>query len=79
LPKPGLVRGEDGAAIETEIWRLPLRHFGSFVGLVPPPLVIGTVELGSGSTVKGFLCEPWALAEATDITDLGSWRAYLVS
>ena len=79
LPKPGLVRGEDGAAIETEIWRLPLRHFGSFVGLVPPPLVIGTVELESGSTVKGFLCEPWALAEATDITDLGSWRAYLVS
>ena len=77
LPKPGLLRSDDGAAIETEVWRLPLRHFGSFVGLVPPPLVIGTVELDDGSTVKGFLCEPWALADATDITDLGSWRKYV--
>ncbi len=77
LPKPGLVRANDGAAIETEIWRMPLRHFGSFVGLVPPPLVIGTVELDDGTTVKGFLCEPWALEEATDITELGGWRAYI--
>lgn len=79
-PKPGLVRvDEGGAAIELEVWELPLRVFGSFVAEIPPPLGIGSVQLEDGRTVKGFICEPAALAGARDITSFGGWRAYLAS
>jgi allophanate hydrolase len=40
-------------------------------------MVIGSVNLLDGSTVKGFLCEPAALEGAADITHLGGWRSYL--
>lgn len=75
-PKPGLVKTEDGAAIEVELWDIPLARFGEFVAEVPPPLGIGTLLLADGRWVKGFICEPWALAGATDITAFGGWRAY---
>lgn len=79
-PKPGLVRVNDaGAAIAVEVWELELRHFGRFVAAVPPPLCIGNVTLANGETVKGFLCEPAALAAARDITSHGGWRRYLAS
>jgi allophanate hydrolase len=79
-PKPGLMRlggGEIGAPIEVETYALSPEAFGRFVAAVPAPMVIGTVQLGDGTWVKGFLCEPCALTNATDITVLGGWRAYL--
>ena len=79
-PKPGLVRAADGgAAIEVEVWSLPPDGFGSFVAEVPPPLAIGTIELADGTWVSGFVCEPWALDGAPDITHFGGWRAYLAT
>ncbi|ENH6339647.1 allophanate hydrolase [Burkholderia vietnamiensis] len=76
--KPGLERtGDGGAAIEVEIWELPMTAYGSFVAEIPAPLGIGTLELEDGSTVQGFLCEHAALANATDISELGGWRAWL--
>jgi len=77
-PKPGLARvAGHGAAIAVEVWELPLRRFGELVAQVPSPLGIGSLELADGSWVKGFICEPWALAGAQDITTYGGWRAYL--
>jgi allophanate hydrolase len=78
-PKPGLVRVEEavGHGIEVEVWSLEGGAFGDFVNEVPPPLAIGTVELASGKKVKGFVCEPRALADAKDITAYGGWRPYL--
>ncbi len=76
-PKPGLVRTGDGAPIAVELWAVPVEHFGSFVALIPSPLGIGTLELIDGRSVKGFICESWAVAEAEDITALGGWRAYM--
>jgi len=80
-PKPALVHvGEgEGAAIALEVYELGLAEFGSFVAEVPPPLAIGTVTLADGSSVKGFVAEPRALAGAEDITHLGGWRAYIAS
>jgi allophanate hydrolase len=77
--KPGLVREEgfEGPGIEVEVWAVPEREFGSFVALVPPPLSIGTATLDNGSSVKCFLCEPYAIAGAKEITELGGWRAHL--
>lgn len=76
--KPGLVFDGRGAGnIEVEIWEMDEAGFGSFVALIPPPLGIGTLTLADGSRVRGFLCEPHALAGATDITSYGGWRAWL--
>ena len=78
-PKPGLVRspGFEGLGIEVEVWAVPTQHFGSFVAAIAPPLGIGSVELADGSTVSGFVCEPFAIGSATEITQFGGWRAYL--
>jgi allophanate hydrolase len=80
-PKPGLLRVApgQGTGIEIEVWEMGVTEFGSFVALVPPPLVIGTVSLEDGVQVKGFLVEPYALEGARDITSFGGWRAYLAS
>jgi allophanate hydrolase len=80
-PKPGLLRVDEGqgASIDLEIWEMPIDHYGSFVALIPAPLGIGTLQLDDGSAVQGFLCEPQALLEATDITHFGGWRAYMAS
>ena len=79
-PKPGLeFVNADGAAIEVEVWELGLEQFGAFVAAVPPPLAIGTLFLESGETVKGFVCEPFALKNARDISHFGGWKNYLAS
>lgn len=76
--RPGMVRvAEGGAAVEMEIWELPVRHFGSFVAGIPAPLGIGKVALEDGSLVCGFVCESGGLAGAEDITHYGGWRAWL--
>lgn len=76
-PKPALIHSDDGAAIAVEVYELDVAAFGSFVADVPAPLAIGTVTLADGSSVKGFVAEPRALAGAEDITHLGGWRAYI--
>jgi len=77
-PKPGMVRDAGhGSAIEVEVWRLPVREYGSFVAGIPSPLGIGQIELENGEWVQGFVCEGWALQGAEEISQLGGWRAYL--
>ncbi|MGB9097293.1 allophanate hydrolase [Erwinia sp.] len=76
-PKPGLAKGSDGASILVELWDIPLARFGEFVAEIPSPLGIGTLELADGRLVKGFICEPAVLPEATDITEFGGWRNWL--
>lgn len=78
--KPGLVFDGRGAGnIELEIWEMDERSFGSFVALIPAPLGIGTLRLEDGTSVKGFLCEAYAVGDAEDITKWGGWRAWLAS
>lgn len=77
--KPGMVFSEQGAAIELEVWALPISEFGKFMSSVTPPLCIGTLLLEDGSSVKGFLCESKGIVDAVEITKFGGWRAYLSS
>ncbi len=79
--KPGavLVTDGSGAAIELEVWEVPLANLGRFVRQIPPPLGYGTVKLASGEQVQGFICEGYGTATAQDITDYGGWRAYLAA
>ena len=79
-PKPGMIRvppGETGHAIEVEVWSLPASNYGAFVAGVSSPLSIGTISLEDEARCQGFLCEPYAVAGATDISHHGGWRAYL--
>jgi allophanate hydrolase len=78
-PKPGLLRVKNGAgmAIEVETWALSDSAFGRFVAAVPAPLSVGTIELSDGRSVKGFLVEAEAVADARDISSFGSWRAFV--
>ncbi|MFZ3152989.1 allophanate hydrolase [Pseudomonas sp.] len=79
-PKPGLARvAEDGAAIIVELWDIPQARFGEFVAEIPAPLGIGNLQLADGRWVKGFICEPYALNGARDITSFGGWRAFIAS
>ena len=82
--RPGMVRAIPGteasqgcAAIELEVWRIPVANYGRFVAGIPAPLGIGRVQLADGSTVQGFVCEAAGTVGATDITAFGGWRAYL--
>jgi allophanate hydrolase len=76
--RPGLILDEDqGQAIEVEIWSIPADQFGSFVNGIPSPLGIGKVRVADGSVVSGFICEPFGLAGAKEITEYGGWKSYM--
>jgi allophanate hydrolase len=77
--RPGLLRvaAGQGSAIELETWAMSAEAFGYFVANVPAPLSIGTLKLGDGTAVKGFLVEAEAVAGAQDISGFGGWRAYM--
>ncbi len=77
-PKPGLLRAPagGGGAIEVEVWALDDAGLGAFVAAIPAPLGVGRVTLADGSEATGFLCEPYAVEEAREITASGGWRAY---
>ncbi|MFJ4142339.1 allophanate hydrolase [Pseudomonas sp. NPDC089734] len=76
--RPGMLRvAQGGVAIEVEVWELPSRELGSFLTGIPAPLGLGKVQLADGRWESGFICEPYGLEGATDISHLGGWRAYL--
>lgn len=75
--KPGLVRVEKGgASIEVEVFSLSYEALGKFLSLIPSPLGLGKIKLSDETSVIGFICEPYALSDATDITSFGGWRNY---
>jgi allophanate hydrolase len=78
--RPGMVRvAEGGVAIEVEVWELPSSELGSFLTGIPAPLGLGKVQLADGRWESGFICEPYGLQGAEDISHFGGWRAYMQS
>ncbi|MEO8490175.1 allophanate hydrolase [Pseudomonas sp.] len=78
--RPGMLRvSEGGVAIEVEVWELPSRELGSFLTGIPAPLGLGKVQLADGRWETGFICEPYGLNGAVDISHFGGWRGYLHS
>lgn len=76
-PKPGLARQSNGKSIIVELWDVPTARFGEFVAEILTPLGMGNVELEDGRWVKGFICEPYGLGDAENISHFGGWRAYI--
>lgn len=78
VAKPGLRRVASGVEIAVEVYEVPAEKFGQFIGYVPEPLGIGSVELKSGEWVKSFICEEagYLAQGSTDISEYGGWNAY---
>ena len=51
-----------------DIYNIPKSKLGFFMDNVRSPLTIGNIELSDGRTVKGFLCEEYALKGSENIT-----------
>ena len=76
--RPGLQRvHSQGRSIAVEVWELPTMALGTFLSEIPAPLGLGKIELVDGGWETGFICEGYALAEATAITAYDGWRDYL--
>jgi allophanate hydrolase len=79
-PKPGLVKVDSGGnSVHGELWSLPATTLAQLLNALPHPMALGPISLADGRDVAGFLCQPHALDGARDITDFGSWPAYLTS
>ncbi len=79
--RPGLLRVSDGegAAIDLEVWAMPVEAVGRLLGKIPAPLSLGTLLLDDGTSPKGFLVEAEGVRAAVDVSGFGGWRAYLQS
>ncbi|WP_417792386.1 allophanate hydrolase [Stutzerimonas xanthomarina] len=78
--RPGMVRVDrGGVAIEVEVWEIPSSELDSFLTGIPSPLGLGKVQLTDGRWETGFICEPYGLDGAQDISEFGGWRAYMNS
>ena len=80
-PKPGLQRCADGgAAIEVEVWDMPLAQLGSFLALIPAPLGLGSrASWPTGASCTASCARHMPCPAAQDISHFGGWRAYLAS
>jgi allophanate hydrolase len=76
--RPGMIRvAADGVSIELEVWAVPLHAVGGFISSIPSPLGIGRIDLITGDSVAGFLCESYAIQASGDISAYGGWRSFL--
>lgn len=76
--KPGLVRtNAHGASFEGEEWAVPLARLSEFLGDLAQPMCVGVVDLADDTQALGFLCEPSALEDATNISDFSGWAEYM--
>ncbi|MBB2183287.1 allophanate hydrolase [Lachnospiraceae bacterium MD1] len=72
--KPGMVRDEkNGTYIEVDVYDIPVANLGIFMKQVTSPLSIGEIELEDGRWVNGFICEPYGVENAEDISDSHSF------
>jgi len=78
--KPGMVKVTDGGtSLEVEIWSMSYEALGKFLSLIPSPLGLGKISLSDGTDVIGFICEPYGIEGAVDISEFGGYRYYLQS
>ncbi|MGH8922255.1 MAG: allophanate hydrolase-related protein, partial [Actinomycetes bacterium] len=73
--KPGLIRSPDGAPIVGERWLISPAGLGALLADLPPPMLLGPVELIDGTWNVGFGCA--ADVTGRDITATGDWLVAL--
>ncbi|MCF2533528.1 allophanate hydrolase [Yinghuangia soli] len=80
-PKPGIVAAGPGLGgrIEGERWTLSPAALGAFLAALPAPMTLGRITLDSGEEVTAFHCDVPPDADVIDVTEQGSWLAYLAT
>lgn len=77
---PAMLRvAAGGAAIQVEIWSVPVAGLATLLLQEPPGLCIGRISLSDGESVLGVLGEPVLCETGREITKWGGWRAYMAS
>ena len=66
-----------GAAVQVEVWALPVEAMTGLLQNEPPGLAIGKVLLDDGSVVLCVLGENALIEGQREITQYGGWRAYV--
>ncbi|WP_371300532.1 hypothetical protein [Cellulomonas sp. Y8] len=61
--------------MEGEEWLLTPDALGRLLLSIPAPLGLGRVRTDDGRELVGFVGQPGAAPDATDVTHLGGWRA----
>lgn len=64
-----------GGALEGEEYLLTPDALGRLLLSIPAPLGLGRVRTDDGRELVGFVGQPGAAPDATDVTHLGGWRA----
>jgi hypothetical protein len=67
----------EGGSVAVEIWSVPLEGLATVLMNEPAGLSIGKVLLLDGSIVLGVLGEPFLCQGHHEITEYGSWHAYI--
>lgn len=77
---PAMLRvASGGTTIALEVWNVPMAHLGTLLLQEPPGLCIGKVRLIDDAETLGVLGEPILCQSGRDISQWGSWRAYLAT
>jgi gamma-glutamylcyclotransferase (GGCT)/AIG2-like uncharacterized protein YtfP len=75
---PAMMRvAQGGTSIVVEVWSVPAKNIGALLMLEPPGLCIGKVRLLDGEEVLGVLGESFLCEGNQEISEWGSWRAYI--
>ena len=76
---PALVPAEDGAAIECELYECSEELLGRLARVEPPGWNRAPLELEDGRTVEAFLGDPALATRGVDVSEHGSWAAFVSS
>jgi len=74
---PGLVPAEDGVSIECELYDCSEELLARLAELEPPGWNREPLELADGRHVEAFVCEPAVGANGVDVSEHGSWPAFV--
>lgn len=75
---PAMIRvASGGVSVAVEVWEMPPEGLAKILQQEPPGLCIGKIELADGEEILGVLGEPLLCEDQREISQYGSWRAYI--
>jgi gamma-glutamylcyclotransferase (GGCT)/AIG2-like uncharacterized protein YtfP len=76
---PGLIPADDGIAIECELYSCSEELLKRLAAIEPPGWGRAALELEDGRRVEAFLADPKLAAASVDVSEHGSWAAFVAS
>jgi gamma-glutamylcyclotransferase (GGCT)/AIG2-like uncharacterized protein YtfP len=76
---PGLIPSDDGFAIECELYRCSEKLLKRLGEAEPPGWQRAPLEVDDDRRVEAFLADPKLAANGIDVSEHGSWPAFVAS